>query len=82
MSKKIIQLQEKLEQAYKIIDCQQQQITELNKQYSNVISKKEYDFLLYQYKQLEERYRILQSLYEKKNSKPLEQKIKENSPCL
>lgn len=82
MSKKMIQLQEKLEQAYKLIDYQQQQITELKKQYSNVISKKEYDSLLAQYQQLEERYKILQALYEKKNSRSSEQKIKEITPCL
>jgi len=84
MSKKLAQLQDKLDQARKIIEAQQQQITELNRQYSNVVSKKEYDSLLTQYHQLEERYRILQSLYEKKNTrqKDLEQKTQDRFPCL
>ena len=66
---KMAELQAKLEQSNKIIDGLMQQITELHRQYANVVSQKEYDALLQQYHALEDKYKILQSLYEKKQEK-------------
>ncbi len=66
---KVAELQTKLEQANKIIDGLMQQISELHKQYSNVVTKQEYEGLLKQYEALEQRYKILQSLYDKKQTK-------------
>ncbi len=66
---KVAELKAKLEQANKIIDGLTQQITDLHKQYSDVITRKEYEALLKQYQELEQRYKILQSLYDKKQSK-------------
>lgn len=65
----IAELQTKLDKANRIIDEQQQQISNIHKQYSDLVSRQEYDTLLKQYNNLQERYNILQSLYNKKQSK-------------
>jgi predicted translin family RNA/ssDNA-binding protein len=63
------ELQAKLEQANKIIDGLMQQISDLHRQYTDVVTKQEFDGLLKQYEALEQRYKILQSLYDKKQTK-------------
>jgi hypothetical protein len=63
------ELQRKLEQAQKIIDFQQQEINNLHKQYADIVSRQEFNALLKQYEAIKQRYKILQSLYERNKEK-------------
>ena len=79
---KVAELQAKLEQTSKIINGLMQQITELHKQYADVVSQQEYNALLKQYQALEDKYKILQSLYEKKQEKKHNERNAGRKPIL
>lgn len=76
------ELKTKLEQANKIIDGLTQQITDLHKQYNNLITRKEYEVLLKQYQELEQRYKMLQSLYQKSKAKKYNERNAGRKPKL
>lgn len=62
----IAELQLRLAQANRIIESQQEQISEINRQYADVVSKKEYDCLIEEYEALEHKYKALEYLFIKK----------------